>query len=48
MRVNGLWILQKRVYEETETGQRVLYVWYMLHFTSTRIKYLTLLGEVHI
>jgi hypothetical protein len=48
MGVNEVWILQKRVYKGTETHQKGLYVWYMLHFTSTRKKYPTLPGDVHI
>jgi len=48
MGVNGVWIVQKRVYEGTETRQMGQYVWYMLHFASMRKKYATLPGEVHI
>jgi hypothetical protein len=48
MRVYGVWMLQKRVYKGTETCKKGLYVWYMLHFTSTSKKYTTLPGEVHI
>jgi len=32
MRMNGVWILQKGDYEGTETCQRGLCVWNMLHF----------------
>ena len=38
MGVNGVWILQKGVYEGRQNCQRDLHVWYMLHFASTRIK----------
>ena len=38
MGVNGVWILYNSLYEGTQTCQRDLYVWYMLHFASTRKK----------
>jgi len=45
MGVNGVWILQKGVYEGTETCQRGLYMWYLLHFTNMREKQETMPGD---
>jgi hypothetical protein len=36
MGVNGVWILQKGLHERTETCQRSICVWYMLHFANKR------------
>jgi len=47
MEANGVWILQKGVYEGKETCQTGLYMWYFLHFTNTRKKKETLPGSVN-